>query len=69
MPTRFIARMTQYTRVPPNRLYCCVAENSDEAASGAKTRIVHAIVCAIPLMAPSELFVGAESLKKTKILP
>lgn len=29
--------------------------------------IVHVIVCTIPLMVPSEPFVGAESLKKAKI--
>ena len=69
MPTIIIARMTQYTRFLSNRLYWCDAENSDEAVKGANMRIVHTIVCTIPLMAPSEPFVGAESLKKVKIQP
>ena len=69
MPTTIITNVTQYTRFPPNRLYCWDTENSDEAVNGANTRIVLASVCAIPLMAPSELFVGAESLKYMKIQP
>lgn len=69
MPTSIITNMTQYTRFPPNRLYCCVTENSEEAVNGANTRMVLAIVCPIPFMAPNELTVGAESLKKTKIQP
>lgn len=59
----------QYHIVPPSRFFSCESEKSDDEVNGAITRIVHATVWAMPLIAPSEDFEGDTSLKMTSMAP
>lgn len=69
MPPMMNISSTQYTIVPPSRFLSWDSENKDDAVMGANIRIEQATVCARPLTAPSEDFVGAAWLKSTNTAP
>ena len=65
-PTETMQRTT-YTSVPPSRLCSTDRANRDVAPAGPIARMMDAMVCARPVVAPSAERVGTAVARKIKI--
>ena len=63
------ARSTQYTSQPFNKWCLIDKENKELAAAGPNARMVEAIICPRPFVAPKEALFGAEPAMKMTMQP
>jgi len=64
-----IARRTQYTSQPFNKWCLIDKENKEFATAGPNVRMIEAIICPRPFVAPKEALFGAAPAMKMKMQP